>query len=290
MVLASCAQLPEGDGDEAELVEVLAERGIRARWAPWGGPVDSDELVVLRASWDYTDHRAEFLDWCASLPALVNPYQVVRRNTDKRYLARFAETGLAVVPTVVHEVGAKLDPVWDQFVVKPAVGAGSRDAGRFTAETIESARAHLRALHDRGTTVISQPYQHAVDIEGETSLVFFRGAYSHAFTKGPMLRTGQPPWRGTDGSDNPYLEERLGSAEPDAAMVALGRDCLAVGAADAGVTVEDVVYARVDLVRGADGPMLLELELTEPGLGFRHTGPEAMHRFADAIASASRSQ
>jgi hypothetical protein len=46
----------------------------------------------------------------------------------------------------------------------------------------------------------------------------------------------------------------------------------------------DLAYARVDVVRGPDGPQLLELELTEPSLFFEH-GPGAAVRFAAAIRS-----
>ena len=46
----------------------------------------------------------------------------------------------------------------------------------------------------------------------------------------------------------------------------------------------DLAYARVDLVRGADGPQLLELELTEPSLFFAQA-PGSAERFAAAIRS-----
>ncbi|MGE7391083.1 ATP-grasp domain-containing protein [Streptomyces sp. NPDC004126] len=273
--------MPEGDGDDAGLVEALAEYDVVARWAPWGSPVGPDETVVLRATWDYQDHRERFLDWCASLPKLINPFPVIRSNTDKRYLARLAATGLPVIPTLVHEPGGQLRDAGDDFVIKPAVGAGSRGAGRFTSSQRAEAVSHLEKLHAAGFSALVQPYQQSVDRHGETSLVFFRGAYSHAFTKGPMLTGGVADTQGAL-----YLPESLAEAEPDAEMRAVALACLEGAAADAGVAVHDLVYGRVDLVRGESGPLLLELELTEPGLGFPYVTPGPLRRFAHAISSA----
>jgi hypothetical protein len=46
----------------------------------------------------------------------------------------------------------------------------------------------------------------------------------------------------------------------------------------------DLAYARVDVVRGPDGPHLLELELTEPSLFFAQDEGAAA-RFAATIRS-----
>jgi len=272
--------MPTGDGDENPLLRELARRGVAARWQPWGQPPDDGQLVVLRATWDYADRLEPFLDWCATVPRLANPYKVVAGNLDKRYLAQLAAAGLPVIPTAVHEVGAELDVPAADFVIKPVVGAGSRGAGRFTARDAGEARAHLRELHARGLAALVQPYQASVDEQGETSLIFFHGRYSHAFTKGPMLKGGR-----VDTGTALYLEERLGPARPDADMIGVGAECLAAAAHEYGVTGEQLLYARVDMTRGRAGPELLELELAEPSLCLRFGGPAAYSTFADAIES-----
>ena len=76
-----------------------------------------------------------------------------------------------------------------EVVVKPAVGAGSVGAQRFTDPS--AAREHAAALHDAGSTVLVQPYDARVE-GGETALVFLAGEQSHAFTKGPMLPARRP--------------------------------------------------------------------------------------------------
>ncbi len=279
VMLASCTALPEGDGDEAGLVEALAGHGVDARWEPWGGEVPADTLVVLRATWDYTDRPEEFHRWCAGVPRLANEHRVVRHNLDKSYLVGLGEAGVPVIPTLVVPPGAPLPELPGEIVVKPAVGAGSRGAGRFPAGRAEQARAHLRGLHADGSVALVQPYQPAVDEHGEQALVFLGGSYSHAFTKGPMLRGGA-----VDTGDELYLAERLTAAEPDEATRAVAEHALAETARQVGVAAGDLLYARVDVVRGAEGPLVLEVELTEPSLGFKFGGAAALDRFARAIA------
>lgn len=277
VVLVSCDLLPEGDGDEESLVAALVRDGVDVSWQPWGGPVEAD-LVVLRAPWDYTEHLDEFLAWCEGVPTLANPVSVVRWNIDKSYMAELASRGVPVVPTSVVQAGEEPSFPDGEFVVKPAVGAGSRGAGRFTDHA--AARAHLEAL---GVKVLVQPYQSSVDANGETALVFFAGEYSHSFHKGPMLAQGL-----SEAESGLYVEERLGSIEPSPPQVGLANQVLDVAAELLSLRRSDFLYARVDVVEGPDGaPLLLELELTEPSLGFRLTSDEAAARLSKAIQAAA---
>jgi hypothetical protein len=276
-VLVSCAELPSGDGDDDAVLPALSSLGFSVSWAPWDSSFDfaSADAVILRATWDYASRRAEFLSWCESVPSLFNSAAVVRWNTDKSYLTELLDAGLAVVPTSLVSPGSTARFPASDFVVKPSVGAGSRGAARFAAGA--DASSHLAALHAEGHTALIQPYQSSVDASGELSLVYFGGMYSHAFTKGAMLGS-------TMDSSGLYLTEELAAAEPPADAVALAEDVLDAASALLGILRAELLYARVDLVRGEDGkPLLLELELTEPSLGFRQTDPSAAMRFASAV-------
>ncbi len=100
IVLAGCPKLVQGDGDDAGLIAALRSRGLHARWLSWDDPaaLDSD-LVVLRATWDYTKRLDEFLSWTARVPNLLNSPAVVAWNTDKRYLHDLAVAGVPVLET-----------------------------------------------------------------------------------------------------------------------------------------------------------------------------------------------
>ncbi|RCW40406.1 hypothetical protein DFQ14_11155 [Halopolyspora algeriensis] len=282
VLLASCAELPTSNGDDTQLPAALAELGVQASWAVWDAP-EADfaqaDLVVLRSTWDYTRRRAEFLRWCESLPALANPARVVRWNTHKSYLVDLAAAGVAVVPTQVIAPGERAEWPEHEFVLKPAVGAGSRDAARFDPADPTAARAHLRTLHEQDRTAVVQPYQEAVDAEGETALVFLGGVFSHGFVKGPMLT----PATAREASEL-FVPEGLRPTDPPATMRRAAEDALDAACGLLGLCRSELLYARVDLVRATDGePLLLELELSEPSLGFRQTDSAAQRRFASAV-------
>ena len=271
IVFAGCPALPDGDGDDAGLVAALRRRGLHARWRSWDDPATLDaDLVILRAAWDYTERLPEFLSWTRAVPRLLNPAEVVAWNTDKRYLADLVDAGVPTVPSAFLAPGQQFDIPGGFFgaagevVVKPAVGAGSVGALRFS-DTAE-ASAHAQTLQAAGQTVLVQPYDPRVG-DGETALVFLSGQASHAFTKGPIL----PPPGGAPVFDESgtYAEERLTPAEPDFELWDLGRAALSAAASRLGIAATDLLYARVDVLGGREDPRLLELELVEPSLGWR---------------------
>ena len=265
IVLAGCPALPEGDGDDAELVDALGKHGLHARWLSWDDPDTLDaDLVILRATWDYIERLDDFLAWTARVRNLLNAPGVVAWNTDKRYLADLAAAGVPTIPSRFFTRGQRVRLPRGQVVVKPAVGAGSVGAQRFTDR--DAARAHAERLQSDGRTVLVQPYDERVE-DGETALVFLGGRQSHAFTKGPIL---PPPGSRPefDGSGT-YAEESLTAADPDFELWGIGHAALAAAAAHLGIDSAELLYARVDLIGGPSDAQLLELELVEPSLGWR---------------------
>ena len=89
-----------GDGDDAELVDALRQRGLNARWLSWDDPATLDaDLVILRATWDYTERLDEFLAWTSRVRNLLNAPDVVAWNSDKRYLLDLEAAGVPTVPS-----------------------------------------------------------------------------------------------------------------------------------------------------------------------------------------------
>ncbi|WP_406078939.1 RimK family alpha-L-glutamate ligase [Micromonospora sp. NBC_00858] len=287
VALVTCAELVDLDPDDRLVLAPLATRGVAAEAVVWDDPgVDwsSYDLVVLRSPWDYALRRDEFVAWAATVPALVNPAEVVRWNTDKRYLAELSAAGVPTVPTSWIEPGESWRPPADtgEYVIKPAVSAGSQDTGRYDLadpEHRELAGAHVRRLSSAGRLTMIQPYLTAVDTEGETALLFLAGpdglTFSHAIRKGPML-TG--PDLGPDGL---YKAEEITARTAQPEQLAVAERTLSTVPGGTG----QLLYARVDLIPGPDGaPVLVELELTEPSLFIGHA-EGAPDRLAEAITT-----
>ncbi|MFN7783316.1 MAG: RimK family alpha-L-glutamate ligase [Lysobacterales bacterium] len=278
--IAIASTLPALDLDEdlPPLREALDRAGIGHETLVWDDVTVSwarFDAVLIRSTWDYTQRLPEFLDWCARVSAqtrLINPLEIVRWNTDKRYLGELAKKGLPVIESFYIAPGERSDgfPGWPEFVVKPTVGAGSRDTQRYIDSERGPAAQHVERLLNAGRHVLVQPYLAQVDSAGETALLFFGGKFSHAIRKGPLLKRGEGPTRAL------FAAEHITAREPSAQEMATARQVLAA------LPVQGLAYARVDLLPSVKGPQLLELELTEPSLFF-HTSAEAADRFVATL-------
>lgn len=270
IALATTVALTEPDVDDVALLSHLPE----AELAAWDDPsVDwaAYDLVALRSTWNYTDHLDDFLAWAArvsEVTTLINPLDIIRWNTDKRYLADLDQRDLPVVPTTFIAPGRPVDTdLGGTIVVKPSVGAGSAGARMFR-NAPDDARAHLDTLHRAGKVAMIQPYLEQVDISGETAMVYLDGRFSHAARKAAILSGAMSNATGL------YADEEISACEATAAERELADRVVA--------TLPPLAYTRVDLLPTDDGPVVLELELVEPSL-FLYTHPEAPARAAAAV-------
>jgi hypothetical protein len=265
VALAAAARFPDLLEEGPLIIGALAEVGLEAETAVWN---DADvrwteyDLVVANGTWDNIRHVDDFVRWTERLEregvTVVNSPATLRWNLDKRYLRALVSAGVPVVPTGWVERPAPVDLV-GEVVVKPAISGGGHHTARYEAHEHDEARRHIDDLVASGRVAMVQPYQAAVDDEGEVGLIFLGGRFSHAIHKDPMIRRGAGPL--DDLIDNQVVVV----ATPSEDQLALG--CQAVAAAES--LLGPTTYARVDTVRGADGaPLLLELELLDPLLFF----------------------
>ncbi len=281
LVTAETVRATGEDTDLPLAVAALDARGADVAVEVWDDPSamwGAFDLVVVRSCWDYVSRREEWLDWSSRAPRVLNAPDVLRWSTDKRYLQELERRGVPVVPTAWDPATAGDLPASPsgQWVVKPSVSAGSADTGRW--DDPDEALRHAAALVEGGRTAMVQPYVPSVDEVGETALLHFRGAFSHAVRKAALLRVGE----GTD-VERFHREDLRGVEATPAELDLAGRVLAAAGDALDGA---DLLYARVDVVQGEDGPLLLELELAEPSLFLPH-GEGAAGRFADAVLAAA---
>ena len=267
------------DDDEPIALAGLARTGVAVEVVDWADPDarwSRYDRVVLRSAWDYPQHLPEFLAWLDAVDAvseLVNPAATVRWNLDKQYLAALAEDGVPITPTVFVRPGEAAEFPDGRFVVKPAVGAGSRDAAWYGPDERDSATEHVARLHAAEQTVLVQPMLASVARDGEWPMVFFGGTFSHAACKRVNL-----PRAGAIDS--------LFAAEQNTAHVATAEQ---IGAATAAVDAVSrrlgtPTYARVDLVRDDDGRYrVLEVELVEPSLFLPFADATAVDRLAEVL-------
>jgi glutathione synthase/RimK-type ligase-like ATP-grasp enzyme len=265
VVSAAHAELPV---DDRLLLAELRRSGLAADVAVWDDPgVDwsGAGLTVIRAVLDYHHRLDEFLAWARRVDGqtrLVNPLSLITWNSHKGYLRDLAGTGIPVIPTAWVSSSEGASPAriaeahgWAEMIIKPAVSSSADHTVRIGADRAQEGERHLAELLRRGDVLI-QPYLPELTRDGEISLIWFGGVFSHAVRRPAGLYA----------TTADLLTGRL--LEPTEEQYALA------------ARVHDLVrpvptYARVDLVATAAGLMVIELELIEPALYFRRWAPAA---------------
>lgn len=250
--------------------------GARAVASPWTqGPHADADLHLALLAWGYhrePDRWRDLLEgWPPGAP-LLNAPALLSWNTRKTYLAELEAAGVAVIPTLfVDRADASvLEAARARFgvealVLKPQVSAGGHDTLRLEPGEGAPAGADWAAL--------VQPYIPAIETEGELSVFLFDGVAAHAVRKRPAAG---------EFRIQPAHGGRLARGTPSPEALALAAAALA--ATPSG---EPPAYARVDMVRDAEGRLrLMELEVIEPDL-YLDLAPEAGGRLArSALARA----
>lgn len=269
--LVASHEYPElGPDDRAHLLGALDRAGVAWRIDPWDAPgVDwaGFDAVVVRAPWDYFRRLGEFRRWTDAREAdrtrLWNPARVLTWNMHKGYLRDLLAKGVRVVDTEWLRAGDDVKEVlarrgWTRAVAKPAVSAGGWRTAVVTAATDQ--------MVSDGELML-QPFLPQIVDEGEWSVVFFGGTFSHAFVKRPA-------------PGNFLVQERHGGSVH---AMDLPNGLLAGAERVLEHVPGDLLYARVDGIRDADGSLtLLELEIFEPVLYFA-AAPGSADAFVTAL-------
>ncbi|HZV84225.1 MAG TPA: transporter [Brevundimonas sp.] len=259
------------------LQQALALAGVTAAPTPWPDHVDDASaltgypLVLPLLAWGYHRDHALWMKGCATWAEarvpLLNPPSVLGWNSDKNYLGRLAEQGVAIPPTIwidgpsQADVDAAFDHLGaEEIVVKPRVSGGAW-------KTLRLRRGEAMTDAPEGPAMI-QPYLPTIESEGETSLLFFGGELSHVVNKQPVP--------GEFRVQVQYGGGYTALAEPPAGALALARSTLAA-------IREDLLYARIDMARGSDGGwLLMEAELIEPDF-YLGCAADQGRAFAEAV-------
>ena len=243
---------------------------------PWtdAGNLNDADVVLPLVAWGYQFDQprwAELLDKIeASAACAFNPVPVLRWNSDKSYLVELAAAGVPTIPTLRFEcfdedalLQARSEFGGD-IVIKPPVSASAYDTYRLASSDSVPRGA-------RGRAMLAQPFLRSVQEEGEYSLLFFGGAFSHSLIKRP---------KAGDYRVQPHLGGRESLCDAPAGGIELAHKALAAAPASC-------AYARVDLLRDDHGALrIIELELIEPAL-WLNLAPGAPAAFASAVLAAA---
>ncbi len=218
------------------------------------------EVVIIRSPWDYQDDPELFIEVLEKIDAssalLANPLEIVTWNINKKYLQELSSKGVQIVPSLFEhtfkkELGLSYFETFDcdEIIIKPVVSANADDTFRL-GPTDQRMDMLENIFNNRDFLV--QPFIEAIISEGEYSLFYFGGHYSHCILKTPK-------------QDDFRVQEEHGgqlrSIDPEPQLLELANATMATLS-------PQPLYGRIDFVRQGDSFLVMELELIEPSLYF----------------------
>ncbi len=286
VALVTYSDEPELTTDDALLIEPLESLGIKVHAAPWDVPCrwEQFDLIVLRSTWGYHKKLNEFTNWIKSLESrglpVQNPAALMLWNTDKHYLLDLKKQGFNVMPGIIVEqdnpialADALRQNNWNDAVFKPVISASAFLTHRTSLDKAESDQVMFEEALSH-SAVLVQPFAEEVVSEGEWSLIFFDGAYSHSVLKIP---------KGGEFRTQPSLGGQLAQVVPPKSLINEAEEIVKS-------LPQQPLYARVDGINSDDHLVVMELELIEPALWIG-SSQDAPERMAAAISNAvSKSQ
>ena len=199
--------------------------------------------------------------------------QLMKWNMNKNYLFDLEQKGVRIVETIWEKkfnsetalkYFEKLNT--DEIIIKPNISANADNTFRLTKEKLYDNISELEKIFEAKEFMV-QPFLNNIVDEGEYSLFFFNGGFSHSVLKKPKEK------------DFRVQEEHGGDIQPITAP------------AEIVLVAENIIkklftiplYGRVDLVRTKNNEFaLMELELIEPSL-YLNKDEKSPFRFAKAF-------
>lgn len=293
IALVTYSGVPAITTDDCLLRDALVARGAEVEARAWDAEADWSiyRRIVLRSCWNFHFLPQEFRSWVNDVKehhhgSLMNGPALVQWSVDKHYLRDLETRGIPIVPTIwvsrdddgeVPELDVLIaEQGWAAgAVVKPAISATAHETFRIAPHAGEAHQTHFAALRDSTPSgLLVQPFLPEIE-DGEWSLVFLGGEFSHAVKKRAIAGDFRVQYNfgGT--------VERL---DPDPLLISDAGAALRATAEATETGVREILYARVDGVVRNGRLLLMELELIEPVLFFAQA-PGAAARMAELIVS-----
>ncbi len=245
---------------------------VFANWQDQNVKWKEFDAAVIRSTWNYVPVRDEFVAWSKKVELetkLFNSSKIVEWNTDKKYLLELQNLDMPIIPTKFCQKyeDSEEDLNWafsqaEAVAIKPSIGAGARLAGRAT--NMEEAQNFIKKIFENNRTAMIQPYVESVDSEGEKAIIVIDGKLSHVARKVPALTKGGHG----DGAGLVEIDQDLFN------IYEVVKTKLNIW--------DELLYARIDVVKYRNSYALMELELTEPWLFMKYR-PEASFELINAI-------
>lgn len=248
------------EDEDTVLIRFLGNKGLNVEKVVWDDQAvnwSAYDIVIIKSPWDYHEKITAFMSWLSLLDELncrvLNSTELIRWNIHKKYLIEVANAGFEVIPSVIITDSSteRIRDLFDEFgneklILKPCISAGANNTMVLTRQTLEDKKSEIEGMI-AGNDFLVQPFMDQIT-EGEWSLVFFGGKYSHALLKVPAMG---------DFRVQHYYGGQFTQQVPDPDMIQKAEELVQKFASTS-------LYARVDGVAVKRRLVLMEIELIEP--------------------------
>lgn len=251
------------------MAEEVSWRNEKINWADY-------DAVIVRSTWDYQNDAEKFisvLEKINSVTHLENDLDLMKWNMNKNYLFQLKQKGVTIVdtiweksfnPVLANDYFERLDT--DEIIIKPNISANADNTFRLSKEKLKEQGSNLEKIFAQREFMI-QPFLNNIIDEGEYSLFFFDGKFSHSVLKKPKEK------------DFRVQEEHGGNIQP----IKASSDMIMIAENIIKKLSTIPLYGRVDLVRTKKNEFaLIELELIEPSL-YLNKDDQSSVRFVKAF-------
>lgn len=267
--------------EDSELLFFLQQKGLQIDFVVWNDDTinwGNYNLILIKSPWDYHEKISLFYSWLENIKSLgvimLNPIDIIKWNSNKRYLDDIFKAGLPVIPSIYLGKGAQISTDnslfkqlgTDKIVVKPCISAGAKNTIVLDEVSIVQQSDAINILLSEEEYIL-QPFIKEIS-NGEWSFVFFNGQYSHSTLKVP--KHGDFRVQHHHGGSIFYPDpnsKHIQQAEEYVHKFASG-----------------TLYARVDGIVIDHTLFLMEIELIEPYL-FLNSERERLERYYQALIS-----
>lgn len=245
---------------------------------PWDDPkIDwkKYDILILRSCWNYHIKYNEFISWLKKInnmgKFILNPYDTVLWNSNKKYLKELNKKGLSTIATIwidknnFNLFDTQFDNLhWQEVIVKPVIGASAFQVKSFSSSDIFAVREYVQKMLLRSDAMI-QPLLQEIS-QGELSIIYLGDVYSHTVLKIPKSNGFRSNYEYGATTKLIDLEENI-LTQANHIYKSLNMRLL---------------YARLDGVVISGKFTLMEVELIEPHLFF-DLYPQGADSFASAL-------
>ncbi len=265
--------------DDELLRNALRKEGMQADIVAWDNAkeVKKYHTGIIRSCWDYHNRKDEFLshlEQYATDMKIFNSLPIIQWNCDKKYLSDLAGD-VKIIETKTASNLEELSSIvenasGDVLILKPNISASGMNTHRVKSRNKHEIAAIAQTIFNANKKVLVQKYISSIEQTGERSLVVIDGECTYAYKKQPAKNNFlvHKHWGGSVAPSTITDEDTMVVNRILKIIDRKFNEC--------------PLYMRIDLLYEENEPLVLELELIEPGLNISEI-PRSLELFIQGI-------